>query len=67
MWSTLIGRGLTLLRCHWSKAFLVLLAPAVLCHKEPASRNQSPQLGALERKIPRLLFALARPSRGVLC
>ena len=35
-WSTLIGRGLTLLRSHWSRASLVLLAPAILCHKEPA-------------------------------
>ena len=29
-----------------------LLAPALLCHKEPARRIQSPLLGALERKIP---------------
>ena len=26
--------------------------PALLCHKEPARRIQSPLLGALERKIP---------------
>ena len=32
-WSTLIGRGPTLLRSHWSRASLVMLAPAVLCHK----------------------------------
>ena len=30
----------------------VLLAPALLCHKGPARRIQSPLLGALERKIP---------------
>ena len=29
-----------------------LLAPALLCHKEPARRIQSHLLGALERKIP---------------
>ena len=29
--------------------------PALLCHKEPARRIQSPLLGALERKIPPLL------------
>ena len=29
-----------------------LLAPALLCHKEPARRIQSLLLGALERKIP---------------
>ena len=28
--------------------------PALLCHKEPARRIQSPLLGALERKIPPL-------------
>ena len=27
-------------------------SPAVLCHKEPARRIQSPLLGALDRKIP---------------
>ena len=37
-WSTLIGRGHTLLRSHWSRASLVMLAPAVLCHKEPKSK-----------------------------
>ena len=46
-WSTLIGRAPTLLRSHWSRASLVMLAPAVLCHKEPALRIQSPLLGAL--------------------
>ena len=28
-----------------------MLEPALLCHKEPARRIQSPLLGALERKI----------------
>ena len=32
--------------------------PALLCHKEPARRIQSPLLGALGRKIPPLLFCL---------
>ena len=36
VWSTLIGRAPSLLRSHWSRASLVMLAPAVLCHKEPA-------------------------------
>ena len=30
--------------------------PALLCHKEPARLIQSPLLGALERKAPRLFF-----------
>ena len=37
-WSTLIGLGSTLLRSHWSRASLVMLAPAVLCHKETDRR-----------------------------
>ena len=47
---------------HWSssyitalslvESFIMLLAPTLLCHKEPARRIQSPLLGALERKIP---------------
>ena len=49
VWSTLIGRGMSRLGSHWSR---LLLAPAILCHKEPARRIQSPLLGALERKIP---------------
>ena len=52
VWSTLIGRGMSRLGSHWSKASPVMLAPAILCHKEPARRIQSPLLGALERKIP---------------
>ena len=52
LWSTIIGRGPKLLCSHWSRPSLVMLAPAVLCHKEPALRIQSPLLGALERKIP---------------
>ena len=42
VWSTLIGRGSTLLRSHWSRAFLVMLAPAILCHKEPARASKAP-------------------------
>ena len=33
-WSTLIGRGMSKLGSHWSRASLVMLAPAILCHKE---------------------------------
>ena len=36
VWSSLIGRGMSRLVSHWSRASLVMLAPAVLCHKEPA-------------------------------
>ena len=32
VWSTLIGRDLTLLRSHWPRASQVMLASAVLCH-----------------------------------
>ena len=35
--------------------------PALLCHKEPAHRIQSPLLGALERKIPPLGGILLAP------
>ena len=38
----LIGRGPTLLCSHWSRASLVMLAPAVLCHKEPARASKAP-------------------------
>ena len=40
-WSTLIGRAPTLLRSHWSRTSLLMLAPAVLCHKEPTRHNQN--------------------------
>ena len=47
VWSTLIGRAPTLLRSHWSRAFLVMLAPnSVSCHKEPSRQNLL--LGALD-------------------
>ena len=58
VWSTLIGRGMSRLGSHWSR---VMLAPALLCHKEPARRIQSPLLGALERKIPPLGGILLAP------
>ena len=35
-WSTLIGRGMSRPGSHWSRASLVMLATAILCHKEPA-------------------------------
>ena len=41
VWSTLIGPAPTLLRSHWSRASLVMLAPAILCHKEPARSKQT--------------------------
>ena len=39
------------------KYFHDVATPALLCHKEPARRIQSPLLGALERKIPLLGYA----------
>ena len=45
VWSTLIGRDPTLLRFHWSRASLVMLVPAILCHKEPARASKAPYLG----------------------
>ena len=36
------------------KYFHGVATPALLCHKEPARRIQSPLLGALERTIPTL-------------
>ena len=36
VWSTLIGRGMSRLVSHWSRASLAMLVPAVLCHKESA-------------------------------
>ena len=44
--STLIGRAPTLLRSHWSNGPLIgalsVATPAILCHKEPARRKNSP-------------------------
>ena len=45
VWSTLIGRAPTLLRSHLSRAFPVMLAPAVLCHKEPTRASKAIQVG----------------------
>ena len=45
-----------------------LLAPAILCHKEPARRIQSPLLGlALERKIgtQKVLYGTRAPIMGL--
>ena len=41
-WSTLIGRGMSRLGSHWSRASLVMLAPAILYHKEPARASKAP-------------------------
>ena len=46
--STLIGRAMSRLVSHWSR---VLLAPALLCHKEPARRIQT-------QNTPRGVFCL---------
>ena len=58
VFSTLIGRGMSRLGSHWARD---VAAPALLCHKEPARRIQSPLLGALERKIPPLGGILLAP------
>ena len=44
-WSTLIGRGMSRLVSHWSRASLQMLAPAVLCHKERARASKAPYQG----------------------
>ena len=41
--------------------------PALLCHKEPARRIQSPLLGALERKIHPLLVLYGIRDRWLPC
>ena len=41
-WSSFIGRAPIILRSHWSRASLVMLAPVILCHKEPDNHIQSP-------------------------
>ena len=56
--STLVGQGMSRLGSHWSRD---VATPALLCHKEPARRIQSPLLGALERKIPPLGGILLAP------
>ena len=40
--STLIGGGMSRLGSHWSRACPVMLAPAILCHKEPARASKAP-------------------------
>ena len=51
-WSTLIGRGMSRLDSHWSRASLVMLAPAVLCHKEPARASKAPRGGFGTQNTP---------------
>ena len=41
-WSTLIGRAMSRLGYHWSRAFPVMLAPAISCYKEPAWASKAP-------------------------
>ena len=48
----MVGKYTRLVHLHVEDTSEELLAPALLCHKEPARRIQSPLLGALERKIP---------------
>ena len=45
VWSTLIGRGMSRLGSHWSRASRVVLSPAILCHKEPARAPNHPTRG----------------------
>ena len=51
VWSTLIGRDLTLLRSHWPRASPVMLAPAILCHKEPSRVSKAPYFGTQNTPI----------------
>ena len=43
------------------KYFHGVAMPALLCHKEPAPRIQSPLLGALKRELPLLGGILLTP------
>ena len=52
--SLCIGRAPTLLRSLWSRASLVMLAPAVLCHKEQLIASITPLGGIL--LAPRWFF-----------
>ena len=60
VWSTLIGRAMSRLGSHCSRASQVMLAPAILCHKEPARASKAPLLlagslwhkGAYNRTFP---------------
>ena len=53
VWSTLIGPGMSRLGSHWSRASPVMLAPAILCHKEPARGKQNtPQWGYFAFQSP---------------
>ena len=54
-WSTLIGRGMSRLVSHWSRASLVMLAPAILCHKEPSRWHKDSWLPRTERSYYRRL------------
>ena len=62
-WSTLTGIveiWLSLVESFIElKYFHGVATPALLCHKEPACRIQSPLLGGLERKIPLGWFFMA--------
>ena len=51
-WSTLIGPGMSRLDSHWSRASLVMLAPAVVCHKEPVRASKAPYYGLWNAKYP---------------
>ena len=60
-WSTLIGRGMSRLGSHSSRASLVMLAPAVLCHKEQAWASKAPYckwLSCTERSNYRRPYAI---------
>ena len=54
VWSTLIGRGMSRLVSHWSRASPVMLAPAILCHKEPARASKAPYQGLWNAKYPHI-------------
>ena len=50
-WSTLIGRGMSRLVSHWSRASPVMLAPAILCHKEPARASKDSWLPCMRNDL----------------
>ena len=63
-WSILIGRAPALVRSHWSRASLVMLPPAVSCHKEQARASKAPYLGPWNASLL-LVFCLLLA--GSLC
>ena len=48
----------SLVHSHWSRASLVMLVPAILCHKEPARASKDSWLPCTERSYYRRPYAI---------